>query len=162
VIECEGYLKLKKAVLRDQEKEHGFHDYEAKLNWIIARAEHYAKKTGIPAERILDAWEKERDYWYMNFYQDCNQPLLDAKNVRVFDTMDDLKAAIGNKGFRCPACGGISKSPYECDSGIELEKGKICDWKVYGLLGDLGKGVFVFVKSEIKGNRIFMPIGWII
>lgn len=37
---------------------------------------------------------------------------------------------------------------------------KACGWAVYGLLGDLGKGVFVYVKEKLHGDNIFMPIAW--
>jgi hypothetical protein len=38
--------------------------------------------------------------------------------------------------------------------------GKTCDWKVYGLFGHLGKGIFVFVKEKVAGKNIFMPVAW--
>lgn len=176
--ECAGYKTLKAAVDRDADvdRKHGrplFHDYPAKLAWAVARAKHYAEKTGLSAADILNAWEKERTYWYMNFYQDANQPELEGDRIKVFDTIDDAKKSIGKPEFRCPACNGVSKDPYACDSGKKMmvtkgkgkkaklvESDKVCDWKVYGLFGDLGKGVFVFVKSEMRGQRIFMPIAW--
>lgn len=130
-----------------------FHRYCDKFKWVIDRAKHYEEKTCIPWEQILDSWESRRNYWYMNYYQECNQPEIKSDRVRVFDTLEDLKASIGDKGFRCPSCGKISKSPYECTS-------EGCDWKVYGLFKDLGKSVFVFVKEKIAGETIFMPIAW--
>lgn len=175
-----GYEKLKEAVMRDCNGRDGcgcfnadgcnvegnhigeygkpgykrcFHRYCDKFKWAIDRAKHYEEKTGIPWEQILDSWESRRDYWYMNYYQDCNQPEINSDRVRVFDTLEDLKASIGDKGFRCPSCGKISKSPYECTA-------EGCDWKVYGLFKDLGKGVFVFVKEKIAGETMFMPIAW--
>jgi hypothetical protein len=160
IIDCEGYKKLLAAVEDDERKSPGFHDYRGKLEWAVDRAYHYAEKTGIPVEDILTAWENQRRYWYMNFYQDSNQPLLTGDRVRVFNTIDSLQAAIGDGGFRCPRCGGISKSPYECDSGQEMEPGQVCDWKVYGLFRDLGKGAFVFVKEKMRGQIIFMPVAW--
>jgi hypothetical protein len=146
--DSEGYAKLKAAVAKDQLKSPGFHDYEAKLQWIVDRAKHYAEKTGLEASDILDAWESDRGFWYMNYYQECNQPLLHGDKIRVFETLDDMFDSIGDLGFRCPACNGISKSPYECDSGLEMSEGNICDWKVYGLFTDMGKGVYVFVKDK--------------
>lgn len=162
---CEGYKKLKAAVEEDchGDEKHGrahFHDYRAKLAWALERAQHYAEKTGLEAADILDAWEKGRTYWYMNYYQDCHQPKIEGESVRVFDTLVDMRKSIGTAGFRCPACDGVSKDPYACDSGKEMEKGKVCDWKVYGLFGDLGKGVYVFVKTEMRGQRVFKPIAW--
>lgn len=41
-----------------------------------------------------------------------------------------------------------------------MDKNRVCDWKVYGLFKDLGKGVFVYCKNEIRGERIFMPVEW--
>jgi hypothetical protein len=156
--ECAGYAKLKAAVEKDPFNDGN--DYAGKLKWIIDRAEHYAEKTGLEASEILDAWEKNRGYWYMNYYQECNQPLLDGYKIRVFETLDDMFDSLGNLGFRCPACNGISKIPYECDSGLEMSEGNICDWKVYGLFTDMGKGIYVFVKDKCAGVRLFMPVAW--
>lgn len=171
-LDCDGYCKLKAAVEEDQKREPG-RDFASKLDWTVERAKHYAEKTGLRAEDILDAWEKIRTYWYMNFYQDCNQPLIEGDSVRVFDTVEDMKKSIGGPAFRCPACDGVSKDAYTCDSGKKMmvtkgkgkkaklvEGDKVCDWKVYGLFGDLGKGVYVFVKSEMKGQRVFKPVAW--
>ncbi len=159
--DCDGYKKLKAAVELDAKESPKFHDYHAKLAWALERAKHYAEKTGLTDVDILDSWEKSRTYWYMNYYQDCNQPMIEeGGRVRVFDRLDDLRTAIGKAGFRCPACDGVSKDPYTCNSGEKMEGGGPCDWKVYGLLGDLGKGVFIFVKSEMRGQRIFKPVSW--
>ena len=87
----------------------------------------------------------------MNYYQDCNQPEIKAGKVKVFGTILELKEAIGEMKFRCPSCGKESPNPYEC---------KACGWKVYGLLGDMGKGVFVYVKEQLRGETMFMPVSW--
>lgn len=162
-LDCEGYRKLLAAVERDEQQSPGFHDYRGKLRWVLDRARHYAEKTGLTAEAILDAWEERRDYWYMNYYQDCNQPEIKGESVRVFDTVADLLASIGTAGFRCPACEGASKSPYKCTTGLPMKgKGRVqvCDWKVYGLFGHMGKGVSVYVKEKLAGESLFMPIAW--
>lgn len=169
--ECAGFKKLLAAVEHDEATDHDFktrgryfHDYRAKLLWTVERAKHYAEKLSLDPAAVLDQWESKRRYWYMNYYQDANQPQIDAANVRVFGTVEDVKSSIGEPKFRCPACGGVSTNPYTCDSGkkIERERGKteICNWKVYGLFRDLGKGVYVFVKAELSGELIFMPIAW--
>jgi hypothetical protein len=158
--ESAGYKKLLAAVEVDEQKAPGFHDYRAKLAWTLARARHYSEKTGIEAAAILDAWENERNYWYQNFYQECNFPEIKGNNVRVFESQEQLRDSISDAGFRCPACGGVSTSPYECNSGLYLREGKICNWKSYGLFGTLGKGVYVFVKSAIRGQNLFMPVAW--
>lgn len=159
--DCKGYKTLRTSVDADLTgSSKGWHDYEGKFKWVLARAQHYADKTGIAAADILDSWEKDRNYWYMNYYQDCNQPEIKSDRVRVFDTVKDASIAIG-RGFRCPACGGVSTDAYECDTGLKMPgTDKACDWKVYGLFRDLGKGITVFCKDQIKANLIFMPVAW--
>lgn len=173
IANSDGYKKLLESVEHDHKQSPGFHDYNAKLAWVLDRAKHYAEKTGLSQVDILNSWEKLRDYWYMNYYQDANLPLIEGERVKVFDVVEDLHKSVAGFGFRCPACDGASRDPYTCDSGIKMKvtkgKGKkaklvdsdkVCDWKVYGLLGDLGKGVYVFVKAEMRGNRVFKPIAW--
>jgi hypothetical protein len=95
----------------------------------------------------------------MNYYQDGKQPEIKGDRIRTFESVQKMFESIGTHKFRCPACGGISSNPYECNSEIKI-KGKKCDWKVYGLFGDLGKGVFVYCKKELRGETIFMPLSW--
>lgn len=135
------------------------HDYCNKFKWIIDRAKHYEEKLGLPWEVVLASWEKDRSYWYMNYYQDSNQPLIEGEHVRVFDALEEFLSSVSDKRFRCPACGGISSNPYECNSGV-ASGGKKCDWKVSGLFGDMEKGCFVYIKDKVKGERIFMPVAW--
>ena len=136
------------------------HKYCDKFKWIIDRAKHYADKTGLNWEDILDSWEEQCNYWYMNYYQEGNQPEIKGEKVKVFDTVDDMLKSIGENKFRCPMCGGISTNPYSCNTGLKISKDKVCDWKVGGLFGDLGKGAFVYCKDKIAGETIFMPISW--
>ena len=169
-----GYEKLKAAVEYDCTKDGGtfhpegcvgcerarylgkwcFHKYCDKFKWVIERAKLYAEVTGLNWEDILDSWEKDRTYWYMNYYQETNQPQPKSNRVRIFDTLEEFKNAVGEGKFRCPRCGGITTNPYECNAN------KDCDWKVFGLMGDLGKGIFVYVKEKLAGTTIFMPISW--
>jgi hypothetical protein len=137
-----------------------FHDYCNKFKWVVDRAMHYAEKLGLDWEDVLIAWEANRSYWYMNYYQDSNQPEIKGDKVKVFETVADMLNSIGEKQFRCPSCGGITNSPYKCNSGLEMSKGKICNWNVGGLFGDLGKGIFVYCKDKLSGETIFMPLSW--
>lgn len=136
-----------------------FHKYCDKFKWTVDRAKHYGEKLGLNWENVLASWEADREYWYMNYYQNCNQPEIKGDSVRIFETVEEMLQSIGEKKFRCPACGGVSTSPYECNSGIYSHE-EICDWKVYGLFGDLGKGVFVYCKDKLKGETIFKPLAW--
>jgi hypothetical protein len=162
--DCEGYKKLKASIDKDIEGDKRVFrkpsEYQEKLTWAVDRAKHYAEKTGLTAPDILDSWEKLRNYWYMNYYQDANIPLIEGDSVRVFETVEDLKTSIEKPEFRCPACEGVSKDAYVCDTGLKMSDGKICDWKVGGLFGHLGKGVYVFVKSEMRGQNVFKPVSW--
>jgi len=135
------------------------HEYCDKLSWIKTRAKEYGSFLNVNWLDIVESWESKRSYWYMNYYQECNQPSLSGISVRVFDTVDDFFNSINKKHFRCPSCNGISTDPYECNSGIKVND-KICDWKVYGLFKDLGRGVFVYIKQELHGQTIFMPVDW--
>lgn len=127
-----------------------------KFKWACDRAYFTAKATGLDWKDVLAAWEKNRlserfPSWYMNYYQQCNQPAIGGENVFVFNDLDEFKAAVGSKGFICPNCGNVSDNPYECDSGE-------CDWKSYGLFGTMGKGAYVFLKDAMRGQGIFMPV----
>lgn len=135
------------------------HRYCDKFKWIIERAKKYGERLGIPWENILDSWEEDRRYWYMNYYQECNQPQINSAHTRIFDTQEEFLNSLGRKEFRCPACSGVTTNPYECNSGT-ISGGKPCNWKVYGLFGDMGKGVFVYCKDKLKGETIFMPLAW--
>ena len=127
------------------------HRYCDKFKWAVERAKHYAEKSGVPWEKILDSWENARNYWYMNYYQAANQPEIKDGAVRVFDTVEDFRESVKEPRFRCPHCGGISTNPYACDAGG-------CDWKIYGLI-PFG-GVHVFCKDVGRVEHIFMPIAW--
>jgi hypothetical protein len=161
--DSEGYKSLLAAVQRDVDSG----DYRAMpyFAWIIARVHHYAEKAGVDAGELLTKWETKRSYWYMNFYQDANQPRLDD-SVRVFQNLDELMSSLDGKGFRCPYCKGESSDPYQCNSGLKVKLingGKdlqTCNWKSYGLFKTLGNGVSVFVVSELKVEHFFMPVAW--
>ena len=143
-----------------------FHAYCNKFKWIIDRANHYAEKTGLTAEEILDAWEDRRNYWYMNYYQESNQPEIKGTNVKIFDTKKEFIDSLKGQGFRCPCCNGISSNCYNCDSGIKLQlinskkKKETCNWSAGGLFSTMGKGVHVFIKETMDMAEIFMPIAW--
>jgi hypothetical protein len=137
-----------------------WHKFCDKLKWVIDRAKHYVEETGVSAHEIFDSWEKDRSYWYMNYYQDCNQPQIKDATVRVVESREAFREQVGDTGFRCPMCGGVSTDPSTCNSGKDMEPGKVCDWKAYGLFGTLGKGVSVVVKHPFAVYQIFMPIAW--
>jgi hypothetical protein len=115
--------------------------------------ENYHQVTGISKNEILIAFEKARNVNTVNFYQASRFPMLE--NIYIFDTIDDYKKAFPSGKYICPSCCKESTDPYECSQ----EK---CDWKVSGLLGDLGKGIKVIIKDKFLEQpvpiNIFKPI----
>ena len=129
-------------------------EYCDKYRWVVDRAKDYEASLGIPWKEVLASWEEDRDYWFMNYYSESNQPLIDGVESFVFDTLEEFRATVGHE-FICPCCKGISTNPYECNSGKKVG-GKVCDWKSYGLFQhDL---VFCYVKSLKKGEKMFIPV----
>ena len=120
----------------------------------------YSEALGLSQEEILKSIEGSRTWSAINFYQEARFPKL--SNVKLFDSRDALLAATPSRKFRCPRCEGVSTSPYDCNSGKDMELGKVCDWKSYGLFGTLGKGVFVAIKGDFlkypRIEEIFTPI----
>lgn len=129
-------------------------EYCQKFKWVIDRAKHYGEKLNTSWKEVMQSWDEDMDYWYMNYYQECNQPKIESNNVFVFDSAEEMRKMVGTE-FICPCCKGISTNPYECNSGIKTKGNKICDWKSYGLFQfDLA---FIYCKQEKKSTKIFMP-----
>ncbi len=86
------------------------HKYCDKLKWVLERAQQYADALGVSRDEVLDKWEENRSYWYMNYYQECNQPALDGKQkvVKLDDWIAEAESRFGrNWKFVCPACGHV-------------------------------------------------------
>jgi hypothetical protein len=129
-----------------------FHDYCAKYKWVIERANHYAEKTGKTVDEVMKIWETDRRYWYMNYYQECNQPLLNSESIINYeDWISELKSRFGEDSkkwaFKCPNCGNVQTVQDFVDNGLEeykdyvyfncigrYIKDKGCDWTMGGLL----------------------------
>lgn len=127
------------------------HDYCGKLKWILERADHYAEKTGKTREQILEAWENDRTYWYMNYYQESKQPELNSdKIISIEDFINQLETKYGKDRncwlFKCPNCGHVQSVKDFYIEGVDdplntamfncigrYEKGKGCDWSLGGL-----------------------------
>ena len=97
--------------------------------------EEYGKAFGLSPAEVFESIESQRDYCAVNYYQRAKFPSLDG--VTIYEDEDHLRSVIDGKGFRCPRCKGITQDPYTCKSGKEMEPGKICDWKSFGLFGCL-------------------------
>ena len=132
----------------------GEEDYQKMKEFLTVTLDNYEKNLGIPKLDILISIENRRDYNARNYYQRANFPL--TEDIDVYDTMKDFKTKFPSGEFICPVCEHISTDPQECNSGKEMSKGKICDWKSYGLLGTAGKGY----KFIIKDDFLTRPIVW--
>lgn len=151
------------------------HKFCNKYKWIIERAKHYAEKTEKTFEEILEVWESDRTYWYMNYYQECNQPLLEGNGFYLYeDWVTELKKRFGDDPkkwqFVCPSCGNIQTIQDFIDYNIENPEGKVyyncigryvqgkgCDWTLGGLLKihstvviQNGRPVPVFDMASVK------------
>jgi len=181
-----GIESLQESVKKDCEKSNCFnengcnvknskcgHSYCDKYKWIIDRAKHYAEKTGKTFEEILTIWETDRNYWYMNYYQDCYQPLIkDGSTIMYDDWISKLTERFGDRAnltFICPSCGHKqSVKDFEnigeeggaaCFNCIGRYKKNLggCDWSLGGLISlhktsviKDGKAHPVFEMAESK------------
>ena len=148
--EIKGIEKLRAAVDRDL-KNNNMHDYEAKFDWVVERAKLYAEVFDCEYTEVIEVWEEHRNYWYMNFYQNANQPIPTQKNVFVYDNPDEALKVFGESGYRCPSCKSISTHLQDCTQDD-------CDWKAYGFLKTLGTGAHIALKDSMGIIEIFMPI----
>ena len=124
----------------------------------------YASLLGYSEKEILMAWEKARNVNCVNWYQKANFP--DLGEVIVLDSLQQFQEKFPSHKSTCPMCGGLSTDYYACNSGKEVvldgKKTTVCNWKVYGLFRDMGKGVSLLIKEAFLDHpvpeRIFKPI----
>lgn len=120
----------------------------------------YADALGYSQTAILSALEKRRDVDVTNFYQESKYPPVGA--FVIYENQAALQQAFPSRKFRCPLCEGVTTDPYECHSGLEMEPGKLCDWKAYGLFKTVGRGLRFTVKDAFLENaiidEIFLPL----
>lgn len=89
------------------------HKYCDKYKWVLDRAAEYAEALGVTRDEVLCACEENRNYCYMNYYQDCNQPSLKGtqKVIKVADWLKELESRFGEDSedwkFVCPSCGHV-------------------------------------------------------
>lgn len=112
------------------------------------RLPQYAKIMGKTEIETLEIFVKAKNTNFTNWFQNANFP--DLSEVYVFDTVADLKLKFPSGNYQCPCCEGISTDYQECNSAriVDKKSNKICDWKVYGFFGDLGKGIKVVIKEK--------------
>lgn len=148
-----GYESLTASYRYWAEREPGRKDeWKQKYEWALGRAQQYADRLGITRDEVLTAWEQERDYWYVNYYQESNQPDLTGHNVVTLEQWEAEGERLYGKNhlgwrFRCPTCGHI-QTPQEfktagidphmayqsCASRYGLGGESTCKWTAGGLL----------------------------
>ena len=108
-----GYKSLKAAYIDDIQKAAGRRhpmrsreEFLRLFQWVISRAKHYSHHTGESVEAILNKWEGARNYWWLNFYQDCRQPKFCSGAMKKLGTAGFRKQL--KKSGRSPA--GIKES----------------------------------------------------
>lgn len=156
-----GIESLQEAIKKDDKE----FEADEKYQWILERAKHYSEKTGMSVEEVIEVWENDRSYWYQNYYQDCNQPLLDsAKIVKYEDWIDKLKKNFGDDAkkwaFKCPSCGNTQTIQDFLDNKVEEPESKVyfscigrfvkdkgCDWTLGGLFQ-------IHKTSVLKGVKV--------
>ena len=125
------------------------------IMFLEDRLDEYHEKLGFDRLEMLKAFEEKRNYWAVNYYQASGFPSLDKENLYVFESLDEFDAKFPSGKYVCPSCKEVSNDAYACSADG-------CDWKVYGLFGDLGKGIYVIVKDKFfehpKPTNIFIPL----
>lgn len=127
------------------------------ISWIL---DGYAKMYWKSKLEALEIIAKARNVNYTNWFQNANLPKVE--NVHVYKNAEDFFEKHPEKKYICPSCWGASSNAYTCDTWIKRKDWSICDWKVYGLFWDLGKGINIFFTDEIEKSAtpqtIFKPI----
>lgn len=140
--------------------------YCSKFNWVLARAQDYAQALGLDIDAVLDCWEDHRSYWYMNYYQESNQPKLGQPGVIMFnDWVNQLKTTYGpdpkDWAFQCPGCHHVQTMGDFIALGVDgnsayvecigrHKKGVGCDWAAYGFL--------TITKTKVVKNAIVYDV----
>ncbi len=116
---------------------------DTKLKWVLERADQYAKACNTTREKILEAWETKRTYWWVNFYQGCNQPNLEEHGttpvVMVKDWLKEAQERFGKEPldwkFACPCCGHVQSLREFNEAGLNPHKAYTCCASRFGLGG---------------------------
>ena len=128
--------------------------------FLRAMLKEYSAVLGFSEIDIFTKLEERRDYSAINYYQLANFPSL--KDVRVYDTVEQLRNDFQSGKFVCPNCKKLSTDCTACDSGLIMKDGTPCSWKAWGLFGTFGTGLRFIVKDEFLNrpvvHEIFMPL----
>jgi hypothetical protein len=130
------------------------------VNFLCEIVPQYAKVMDKSNVETLEILAKSRNCNYTNYFQECNLPKL--SDVYIFETENDFFEKFPSKEYQCPSCSKISTDYQKCNSDYTDKNGVVCNWKVYGLFGSMGKGIKVLVKDRFtdipKPIMMFKPI----
>lgn len=127
-----GLPSLKEAFIHDLEHDWRTKDeLEAKLQWVLDRADKYAAFCGVTRDEVLAAWETKRGNWWFGYYAEHKQPdpcSLTGYPVLLYkDWVARGKELYGpNKldwQFVCPACGHVQTLREFHEVGIDPDYG---------------------------------------
>lgn len=167
-----GLESLTAEYYRCLEREPGRKDeWRQKYEWALARAQQYADRLGTDRETVLAAWEEDRDYWYVNYYQESNQPDLAGKigAVTLAEWRAEGERLYGKEQldwrFRCPACGHVQTMRQFKEAGLNPQLAYLncasrhnlggkadCKWTIGGLLRVGGRYV---IDAKFRPRLIF-------
>ena len=146
-----GYDSLVAAYEFDVRNEPGrANEWKARLDWALARAGQYADRLGIDRDTVLAAWEEHRNYWYVNYYQEANQPDLSNHHVvTLAEWVAEGQRLFGKDKldwkFRCPYCGHIQTPREFMTVGLNPQSAYLscvgCKWTIGGLINVGGRYV---------------------
>ena len=151
-----GLSSLRSAFIHDLEARwRSKEELEAKLQWVLGRADKYAAFCGVTRDEVLTAWENKRDSWWFSYYADHKQPdprsLTGYPVLRYQDWVARGKELYGpdmlDWQFVCPACGHVQTLREFHEVGIDPDYGvancasrfgiggsPTCKWTTGGLL----------------------------
>lgn len=156
-----GISRLKEAYNYDlNNKARSKKELDLQWDWVMARAKQYADYFGTTPDTVLDVWESKRRYWWLNYYQECNQPDLSKRQgILTFnDWVAEGEKRFGKEKldwkFVCPNCGHVQtmrdfqnadidpQRAYQvCASRYNIGGKSTCKWSAGGLFCKEGQWV---------------------
>jgi hypothetical protein len=145
-----------------------FHDYCGKYKWVLERAKIYAAKCNKSVDEVVEIWETNRTYWYMNYYQECKQPIPNSENIIDYDEwIIELHQRFGDDpekwAFKCPNCGNIQTAQDFLNHMIEFPKSKVYNSCIGRYVDNIGcnwtlGGLFQIHKTSVLKDAEVIPV----
>ena len=166
-----GLPSLKEAFKHDLvARWHSKDELEAKLQWVLDRADKYAAFCGATRDEVLAAWESKRDSWWLGYYAEHKQPDprgFQGKPVLSYDDwLERGKALYGpdmlDWKFVCPVCGHVQTLREFADGGVDPDYGVCNCASRFGLGGNENcqwtTGGALVIGGLYVINRNYIPV----